>query len=226
MKPLPFDLETPACALCGGEDADVVIRQAKELYNDMDYFFDVVRCRRCGLCFTSPRPTLDTMAFFYPDTAGYFQANSSSKPPNFRRKRAYAHYLRATLGYHLPPARVYAWDRLLACALGPYFRMRTGIRAMPPLPEGGRLLDVGCSWGRYLLRMKNFGWNVYGLEPNAKAARHAGELLGPSAVFQGFLDQAPWEPGFFDVLVMKMSLEHCHDPNQVLQKAAVLLTEV
>ena len=195
-----YQLESVSCALCGSLQHTVVIRQAKELYNGLPDKFNVVRCNVCGLCFTNPRPTVSTMGFFYPDNAGYFQQEIGMSVMEL--DDGFGTFLRLYRNY--PGTGDLT---LLQKLLLPYYTLRADIAAYPYY-TGGRLLDVGCSYGKYLLEMKMLGWDTFGLEPHApsaNAAKSAGEII------VGGLEDAPWPNGYFDVVTLNMSLEHMHD---------------
>ena len=55
------------CPLCYSSNYQVYIEQAKELYNGMNEYFNLYKCKECGHIFTNPRPTIDTMEYFYPE---------------------------------------------------------------------------------------------------------------------------------------------------------------
>src|SRR5205807_107331 len=85
----------------------------------------------------------------------------------------------------------------------------------------GRLLDVGCGAGKFLLRMKNLGWDVSGVDfsPTAvQAVRAAG-----MRALQGTLPHPELRPGNFDVVAMRHALEHVPDPRETLRRAWELL---
>jgi SAM-dependent methyltransferase len=85
----------------------------------------------------------------------------------------------------------------------------------------GRLLDVGCGDGDFLLGMQERGWQVHGLDISPVAvdlARRKG-----LDVFQGELASADYERHSFDLITMWDVLEHLHDPASELQQVAKLL---
>lgn len=80
-------------------------------------------------------------------------------------------------------------------------------RHLPELP--GRLLDVGCGNGVFLLRAKEAGWDAQGIEPDPRAAA-AAQRAGLDVV-AGTLDSCP-DMGLFDVVTTSHVIEHVHDP--------------
>jgi 2-polyprenyl-3-methyl-5-hydroxy-6-metoxy-1,4-benzoquinol methylase len=220
---LKFDLETVPCALCGSDFFDVYLRQAKERYNGLDAWFDVVRCRQCGFAFTNPRPTAETIHGFYPDSAQYYQPRANRiKASNWSRKKwkqtLQQSVVSRRFGYPLPRVAGF-FDAI------PSFVLRKKLRLshLPRFVPDGRLLDIGCAWGGYLWRMHELGWEVHGIELNAAAARYAQEELGLSNVRTGSFAELDYPEGSFDVVHMSMVLEHLYEPSEVLRRINRLL---
>lgn len=131
-------------------------------------------------------------------------------------------YINRAYGYNLAPAT----------PLGPLLVPRLGVTksrsdrsvrllCRPDSPEGGRLLDVGCGNGEFLLRMRNCGWRVSGLDfdPNAvEACRRSG-----IDAHLGTLEDAGFEPGSFDAVTMAHVIEHVHDPPALLRACCRVL---
>jgi len=91
-------------------------------------------------------------------------------------------------------------------------------RTTPP----GRLLDVGCYTGLFPVIAKEHGWDAWGIEPSAWAARIASERL-PGHIHEGFLNTTSFEPASFDVITSWDVIEHMTDPKgNVLQMARLL----
>ncbi len=59
-------MEYVACDLCRSDDAGLLF-PAKDLNQQLEGCFRVVRCRRCGLVYLNPRPGKEEMARWYPD---------------------------------------------------------------------------------------------------------------------------------------------------------------
>lgn len=86
----------------------------------------------------------------------------------------------------------------------------------------GRLLDVGCSSGRFLWHAKRNGWLcVCGVELNEDTAQIANDNhLGVSV---GELASAGYLPSSFDAIHLGDVIEHVQDPNDLLSHASALL---
>jgi SAM-dependent methyltransferase len=148
--------------------------------------YHVVKCRNCGLLRTNPRPTSESMERYYPEDYGPYQSTA------------------VNLTQRSQPA-----IRSLSKLLDP----RTKI--VPQLSPG-RMLEIGCGSGAFLHQMANLGWQVEGLEMNAKAAARAHALGYP--VRAASLERAsdPREP--YDLIVGWHVFEHLQNPVLVLQK--------
>jgi SAM-dependent methyltransferase len=94
-------------------------------------------------------------------------------------------------------------------------------RALPWHGEG-RLLDFGCGSGVFLDRMAKQGWHVLGLDSSPATVEFVRTQLGLPAVV-GTLPHPDLAPGSFDVVTMWHSLEHVHQPLEVLRQAFRLL---
>ena len=79
----------------------------------------------------------------------------------------------ARMGY--PPAPgappLERWLGQLLSWIGPLREIAEHGVMWLPVSRRGRLLDVGCGSGLFLERMRDFGWQVAGVEPDAPAAR-------------------------------------------------------
>ena len=186
-------MEYKDCPL-GCEPDDEIILTGFDRLHHLPGRFTVVKCRHCGLMRTNPRPTLETMSFYYPEDYGPFlstkldnadETYSSEKTPTLKR----------------------IVKRLV----------RLNNQTVPDLPAGN-MLEIGCASGSFLHRMASLSWSVEGLEPNSAAAYSAREL--GFSVYTGTLESAPERSSVYDLVVGWMVLEHLHEPVLSLQKLA------
>lgn len=182
-------LEDVSCPLGCPRDNEIVIT-GRDLLHDLPGEFTVVKCRACGLMRTTPRPTPETIGFYYPDDYGPYLGTQVWQVEHTSRIRA-----------------------LLKPLVKRVFNFNT--QRLPSLAPG-RMLEVGCASGAFLHRMASQGWQVQGIEPSEKAAQAAAQL--GYRVHAGPLETAPPPDEPFDLIVGWMVLEHLHDPIGGLQK--------
>ena len=149
-----------------------------------DYFlsqedFSIMECPHCGLRFTTPRPAPEVIGKYY-QSEEYYSHQQNNKG--------------------LVP-RIYEFVKSFN------IKHKASL-AIGGLPQG-RLLDIGCGVGDFLLYVKNQGWDVQGVEPSDDAKKIAESRLG-------FLPKSPseyaqFEDGSFDVITMWHVLEHVDD---------------
>jgi 2-polyprenyl-3-methyl-5-hydroxy-6-metoxy-1,4-benzoquinol methylase len=91
------------------------------------------------------------------------------------------------------------------------------------LPEKGRLLEIGCSYGHFLRRARQNGWEVQGVEISRAAVDWArGEFGLP--VCAGTLEEVSSALGMqYDVVVMLHVLEHDPEPARLIYQVKRLL---
>lgn len=81
----------------------------------------------------------------------------------------------------------------------------------------GKVLDIGCGVGNYIFSGQKRGWTCYGIDVSPVAAKITREKTG-AEVFVGFIEDAGYENGFFDSIVMVHSLEHQVNPRVTLKE--------
>jgi SAM-dependent methyltransferase len=92
------------------------------------------------------------------------------------------------------------------------------------LPRKARLLEIGCATGDLLGPLHARGFDVVGLEPNARAAAIARQESGVQ-VHTGSLGTASLGQGSFDAVIMRMVVEHLSEPGAELSRIRDLLVE-
>ncbi|MHB1245464.1 MAG: class I SAM-dependent methyltransferase [Sulfuriferula sp.] len=186
--PQNVSLEDVPCPL-GCNRNDEVILAGCDLLHDLPGEFTVVKCCTCGLMRTNPRPTPETIGFYYPDDYGPY------------------------LGTQVRKAQPSSLKTLLKPLIKRVFNFNT--QRLPSLAPG-RMLEVGCASGAFLHEMASQGWQVQGIEFSGKAALAAAQL--GYRVHAGPLETAPPPDENFDLIVGWMVLEHLHDLIGGLQK--------
>lgn len=100
------------------------------------------------------------------------------------------------------------------------------------LPDGGKVLDIGCGVGNMLQQIRNLSiYNSSGIEISKDAAQRAQK--NGLKVFQGNLSEARLESESFDAVFLLYVLEHVDNPlwilkeiNRILKKDGLLFLAV
>lgn len=92
------------------------------------------------------------------------------------------------------------------------------------VPDGARILDVGCATGDFLLAARE-RFDAWGLDfsPQAIAVAHRRAPTLAERAQVGTLADAPFAAGFFDAVVLWDVIEHLWQPRPALERAAALL---
>lgn len=200
----PPATEEAACDLCGASDYDVVgaaDREGKPLRT--------VMCRRCGLVWINPRPSIADMDAYY--ATEYRADYTGNATPPLRK------IVRGMLGAH---ARRRALRPLL------------GEAPHKGAPYERKVLDVGCGAGEFVYLLRREQFDASGVEPGREYADFARRVLG-IPIQTATVDTAIVAPGSQDVVTMFHALEHVPDPKRViatvrgwLTKGGMLVVEV
>ena len=222
-----YQLEETECPICD-------FKKTKEIFVGNDKLikrkgkFRVVQCNSCGLIYTNPRPTEDTISYFYPANYDPYQEDSIveeyteifntkadclSKVKNDVKylflKKEYNYNFEYTINYS-KLATIYA---LIKKILFPLFKRR--YYRIPEWIANGKAIDFGCGGGAYLVLMTKLGWNTIGIDMNELAGKYLSSYNIP--VLVGDLDNLNIEKESIDFVSMWHSLEHTHQPLNVLK---------
>lgn len=188
--PSAVKLEPVACPLCGSSLATHVLT-SRDLLHDLPGIFSVVQCSVCSLKRTNPRPTAETIGYYYPSEYGAYVDPTTVAIPGQTRNFA---------------SRLYQ-------NLKRFLNVRS--HSIPSVAPG-HLLEVGCATGVYLKEMALAGWSVEGIEFSADAAETAKSLGFP--VETGALETIDRPSNAYDMITAWMVIEHLHEPLLVLTK--------
>lgn len=191
----------PVCANTGIYDFS-----SRDLMFDGATSYDYHHCTRCELVYQQPLPTQQQIASFYPQSYSVY-----TKPTRTTFSRRELSTLKDSLGYtHLDTPNIQsAMHRLLP---------KKAVPDVIPFVPDGKVLDVGCGNGEYLLRLKSIGWQCQGVEFNdtALAICRAHDL----EVFHGDLKAANFAAESFDFVTAHHLIEHTADSAGLIREMA------
>ncbi|MEK7727332.1 MAG: class I SAM-dependent methyltransferase [candidate division KSB1 bacterium] len=189
-------LEHRACPLCSTEQAENFIVVPDRFALAQGETYALQRCGSCGMIFLNPRPPEAESGRYYQHEE--YLPFASVGAPRSITERLYTLLRRVNL----------RWKKKL----------------LARFHQTGALLDVGCGTGEFLACMRAAGWQVRGLEREAKAAAWGRKQLQLD-IQTGSTDDLQNEPQKYNVITMWHVLEHVYDPRAALRLLAKLLRE-
>jgi len=179
-------MESVPCNFCGSATTTPFAVVIDLLLERLNVKTTLVRCQQCGLVYQNPRPTLAEMGEHYPPQYDSYADQTVQSKRNWLLQKAVQH--------------------------GTNKRCRFVTNHKRP----GKLLDIGCAMGGFLLGMRDQGaWTLAGVEVNKAVAAAAKERHGLD-VFAGTLEEANFPTASFDVVTLWDVFEHLHDPLHTL----------
>jgi len=210
-----------ACVLCGGPGTPLHLQLSDRLF-DVPGSWSMLSCTGCSLAWLDPRP--ESPSEFY-DRYYTHGGEPGQEAASLFRRAVNRGIPAARMGYPsaLGAASVERWLGRLLAWIGPLREIAEHGVMWLPVSRRGRLLDVGCGSGVFLERMRDFGWQVAGVEPDAAAAAAAKQRLGDDSLVVADLDDPELAPESFDAVTLSHVIEHVPDPVGTLSKCRELL---
>ena len=182
------------------QDSCPVCRNAdyKMIFSVKDYtvslsMFDLVECTQCSHRFTREIPSLDEIGTYYKSDQYISHTDSNQGLLN----------------------KVYQFVRNISLV------SKRELIEQTTRQKKGELLDYGCGTGAFLNEMKNAGWHIAGIEPDAGAMDKAIQLTGGNIQSPEFLTSLEAER--FDAITLWHVLEHVHTLHETIDKLKSLL---
>ena len=195
-----------------------------------DAEFAIERCDQCGHAFMNPAPTPESIPLCYPDGYPEHKADQSGTEPLAPPSPASS----AGTVDAPPTTAVSAPSSRTPWYLSPSVRRIPGLRGLyywltdpqsQPVPPGAgrgqRALEIGCGSGRFLVALREAGWEAQGLDLVPAAVEVSREK--GFAVHCGDLDTFSCPPESFDGIFAWQVLEHLPRPRETLQLLRSLL---
>ena len=179
------------CPVCGSPSVKPVLF-VKD-YTVSGKIFPVWQCDECTLRFTQDAPTAEVIGQYYKSEDYISHTNTGKGLINQL--------------YQLVRKRTLRQKRKFLCKI--------------TAKQQGTLLDVGSGTGSFVKEMKDHGWLVTGLEPDAGARKVAKEQFNCELKNSDELFKLPVDS--FDAITLWHVLEHVHDLHGYLRQLKLLL---
>lgn len=177
------------CILCKEDNTETILTVKDFRYKTSDETFTIVRCKKCKLVYLNPRPSKDTISKYYPD--------------NYRtRKMLKTELIESKI-------KTFRTKRKALFFKNPWYL---------EFPPGTNVMDIGCGSGELLLRLKELSCNPYGIDIDDTASKFLREVMSLLVITWDIDNGIPFTDDFFDVIIMRHSLEHVYNPVHVLHE--------
>lgn len=167
-------------------------------------------CLMCKASYHHPMPRPSAIVGFYPSEYSIYRQPARAKNVGNLEKAV----LRYKYGYsHLHVPTLY---RFFAPVVALWAYRDAIVYAYP-----GRLLEIGCGNGQFLLRLKQLGWECEGIDFNevaVKICRSQG-----LKVYHGDLESAGLGDCSYDIIMASHVIEHLPNPDTFFREVARIL---
>lgn len=198
------------CPYCTSINLEALFT-AKNWFGNTEERFYLSKCNDCKIVFQNPRVKEENIGTYYTDDLGYYSPTIKTVS---RFKTAVKSFLEAeTLSNHFNYQAIGHHNIIVRIATF-LFKRKFKIKMTPNFVPGGKLLEIGCSHGANLKRMKDLGWEVIGSEMNIKSSEYA-KNLGLD-IRTDRIENLIFPNKSIDAVIMGMVLEHIYQPFQIL----------
>jgi 2-polyprenyl-3-methyl-5-hydroxy-6-metoxy-1,4-benzoquinol methylase len=168
------------CPLCSSADISKYLQCTDNFVSREK--FEIYRCSACGFVFTNDYPEAESIGKYYESDEYISHSDTSEGLIN----------------------KIYRFARNIM------LRRKRAIVTNVTKLKHGTLLDIGSGTGHFASAMKSAGWNVKGIEINAKAREFSRTKSGLDVISPDEISTL--EKGIFDAITLWHVLEHFHDP--------------
>lgn len=186
---------TVKCHVCGSTKWETLFIGYDRNLATTDEQFVVIQCTECGLGRTVPQISPNEFSRYYPDN--FYQIKPL--PRNLFRK----------FFFYQAEARLRRHEK-------------AKVNGLKKIKSQGKILDVGCGMGHFLVEATRAGYDVTGIEYSEIASEYARSVFKLRVITGDFLNYS-FNEEQFDIITLWHVLEHFHEPWIILKKIFSLL---
>jgi 2-polyprenyl-3-methyl-5-hydroxy-6-metoxy-1,4-benzoquinol methylase len=181
------------CPVCNSKNISPLLTVKDHTVSHKD--FVIWQCQQCTLRFTQDVPSQDSISDYYKAEEYISHTDTSKGLINKLYKKVRQFTLKQKANFIIE---------------------ETGVRE-------GSILDFGCGTGSFVHVMKEKGWNVTGIEPDADARKMAKELYKLDVLASADFKNLPSQS--YDAISLWHVLEHIHELHNYIEQLKKILKE-
>ena len=197
-----------SCELCSSNEFDKVLD-----HTDAGDFtlvpIPVSRCRKCGYLMQNPRPAKEFYDEFYNKLYATVRQRSSSHRKDDPNNSGGTSQISSDGTYS-----DFGFENAIQRAHSLHSYLVSKNIFAPDFI--GSMFDMGCGSGGFIKYFLDKGWEGFGNDPDSQAVLGANQK-GLDGVLNCNSEDLELKPESYDLIVIIGSLEHCRDPNLVLE---------
>ncbi len=221
-----YTIKKDTCLVCNSSGLPLY-KGLRDVLFGVEGLWNVDICKKCDIAWLNPSPTDKTAHLLYEKYYTHQQLNNEflkqdafiTFPKNKKIKYSVLH---SWFNYPIPGiSKSYKiFGIILGFIPGIQKKIKISIGAIPP-HRNGKLLDLGCGNGDYLLEMKYLGFETYGIEIDNAAAEIA--RSNGLQVTTGALTKTSYEENFFNAIHTNNVIEHLSNPDEIITMCHTIL---
>jgi len=185
------------CEICNSNKVKFLYKLRDRLYHVDKKLFNLFKCDNCETIFIHPKPSQKELKKYYPEN--YISKHSKKDSRNAMIDLLYRTYFTKKGKWYF---------KIL------FFPIKNLLRT---LPKKGKILDVGCGNGKFLNYCKNYGLEVYGIDP------FIDKDIPELNIKKIDLLKADFPDEFFDYITLNNVIEHVPEPEKIIRKCKKML---
>lgn len=221
MKEYNIKSHEMKCPICNERGSFLYLRLSDRLF-EAPGIWNIMICPKCSITWLSPLPEGYETRDFYQNYFTHQKKSVQTSRPNWKKRIAPLIISESFAYKHLVKKE---WVRLI----GRMLSLIPGVKNLfareiswLKFKPHGKLLEIGCGNGDFLAKMRDWGWETFGIEPDPIASEIARQKHQIS-ITTGFVEDTHLPKESFDAIIMHHVIEHHPDPIGLLKICRHLL---
>lgn len=219
-------LETVPCNNCHSLESRYLFKSTERVCKTVPkgIWCNIVRCKSCGFIYLNPRVKEKEIGQFYPSSE-YYTLQDNSNDSKVKRIKDDLFKMTAYLFFKYPKNFIQlksglSFNSVKLLSICSYPLLKFKYRRIPEYIPNGKILEFGFGAGDYLCKLKDLGWECWGVELSTTAFQkmHRANIKAYANLWDQNIS-----PNYFDWITSYHSIEHVYNPLDILKRFNTIL---